>query len=157
MDSGPEAAGTATRGIATACSSQALVQQQRTKLSAKSELAIAIDYAVSRWAAMIRYTRDGRLEISNNLCENALRGVSIGRKNWLFIGSREGGETAALFYSLVETCRMNDIDVQAYLTDLIARIGAHPINRIDELLPWHWAREQDIKTRELQPSLRAAA
>jgi transposase len=132
-------------------------QQQRSKLSAKSALAIAIDYAVSRWAAMVRYTRDGRLEISNNLCENALRGVSIGRKNWLFVGSREGGETAALFYSLVETCRMNEIDVQAYLTDLIARIGAHPINRINELLPWHWAREQDIKACELQPSLRAAA
>lgn len=94
---------------------------------------------------MIRYCDDGRLEISNNLVENALRGVSLGRKNWLFVGSAKGGEHAAIFYSLVETCRLNGIDPQAWLTDVIERIGEHPINRIDELLPWVWANIRGLK------------
>lgn len=94
---------------------------------------------------MIRYCDDGRLEISNNLVENALRGVSLGRKNWLFIGSVKGGEHAAIFYSLIETCRLNGIDPQAWLTDIIERIGEHPINRIDELLPWVWANTHALK------------
>lgn len=109
-------------------------------LAPKGKLAIACRYALDRWEAMARYCEDGILEISNNLVENALRGVSLGRKNWLFVGSAKGGEHAAIFYSLIETCRLNGIDPEAWLTDVIARIGDHPINRIDELLPWRWAQ-----------------
>ena len=107
--------------------------------------AVSCRYPLKRWAAMTRYCENGILEISNNLCENSLRGVSLGRKNWLFVGSVKGGEAAALFYSLVETCRLNGIEPEAYLTDDIERIGSHPINRIDELLPWNWRAVQDIK------------
>ena len=112
---------------------------QRRGLAPKSKLAKACGYALDRWPAMVRYCEDGLLEISNNLVENALRGVSLGRKNWLFVGSANGGEHAAIFYSLIETCRLNSIDPEAYLTDIIGRIADHPINRIDALLPWHWA------------------
>lgn len=122
------------------------LQAQLRGLAPKSDLALACNYALNRWAAMIRYCEDGQLEISNNLVENALRGVSLGRKNWLFVGSAKGGEHAAIFYSLIETCRLNGIDPQAWLTDIIDRIGEHSINRIDELLPWVWAstRRQKI-------------
>ncbi|WP_370647443.1 IS66 family transposase [Polymorphobacter sp. PAMC 29334] len=121
------------------------LEVQSRGLAPKSDLALACNYALSRWAVMVRYCDDGRLEISNNLVENALRGVSLGRKNWLFVGSAKGGEDAAIFYSLVETCRLNGIDPQAWLTDIIERIGEHPINRIDELLPWVWAKTHGLK------------
>jgi transposase len=85
------------------------------------------------------YAEDGRLEIDNNRAENTLRGVALGRKNWLFAGSDTGGDRAAVVYSLVETCKLNGIDPEAYLCDVLTRIADHPINRIDELLPWHWA------------------
>ena len=80
--------------------------------------------------------------------ENALRGVALGRRNWLFVGSPKGGDAAALFYSLVETCRLNGVEPEAWLTDVIARIGDHPINRIDELLPWQWQMARQIQTLE---------
>jgi len=121
------------------------LEKQLPGLSSESKLALACRYPLRRWEAMTRYCEDGILEISNNLCENALRGVSLGRKNWLFVGSVKGGEAAALFYSLVGTCRLNGIEPEAYLTDVIERIGSHPINRIDELLPWNWRALQDIK------------
>lgn len=92
---------------------------------------------------MIRYCDDGLLEISNNLVENALRGVAPGCRNWLFVGSPKGGDAAALFYSLVETCCLNGVEPEAWLTDVIARIGDRPINRIDELLRWQWQAAQD--------------
>jgi len=121
------------------------LEAQLRGLAPKSELALACNYALGRWPAMIRYCDDGQLEISNNLVENALRGVSLGRKNWLFVGSAKGGEHAAIFYSLIETCRLNGIDPQAWLTDIIERIGEHPINRIDELLPWVWVKTHGRK------------
>lgn len=121
------------------------LEAQLRGLSSDSTLALACRYPLRRWDTMTRYCEDGRLEVSNNLCENALRGVSLGRKNWLFIGSVKGGEAAALFYSLVGSCRLNGIDPEAYLTDVIERIGSHPINRIDELLPWQWQASRDIK------------
>lgn len=121
------------------------LEAQLRGLSSDSTLGLACRYPLRRWAAMTRYCEDGRLEVSNNLCENALRGVSLGRKNWLFIGSVKGGEAAALFYSLVGTCRLNGVDPEAWLTDVIERIGSHPINRIDELLPWQWQASRDIK------------
>ena len=108
------------------------------KLSAKSELAQAMRYALIRWDALVRYRDDGRLEIDNNAAERALRAVALGRKNYLFAGSDAGGERAAAIYSLTETAKLNGLDPEAYLRDVLARIADHPINRIEELLPWHW-------------------
>lgn len=111
---------------------------QLQKLPAKSDLAGAIRYARSRWGALTRYLDDGRLEISNNVAENKIRPAALGRKNWLFFGSDAGGERAAAFYTLIGTARMNGVEPEAWLTDVIARIGSHPINRLAELLPWNW-------------------
>jgi hypothetical protein len=105
----------------------------------KSELAGAVRYALSRWEALVRYRDDGRIEIDNNTVERALRAVAIGRKNYLFAGSDAGGERAAAIYSLVGTAKLNDVDPQAYLRYVLERIAEHPINRIDELLPWNVA------------------
>lgn len=107
------------------------------RVSAKSDIAQAIGYSLGRWAALTRYVDDGRLEIDNNAAERALRGVSLGRKNYLFMGSHAGGERAAAFYSLIETAKLNGLDPQAYLRAVFERIAEHPINRIDELLPWN--------------------
>lgn len=106
-------------------------------MSAKSEIAAAIGYSLTRWNALTRYVDDGRIESDNNAAERALRGVSLGRKNYLFMGSDAGGERAAATYSLVETAKLNGIDPEAYLSDVLTRIANHPINRIDELLPWN--------------------
>lgn len=119
------------------------LEAQQRGLSSDSALAKACRYPLNRWAAMIRYCDDGLLEISNNLVENALRGVALGRRNWMFVGSVKGGEASALFYSLVETCRLNGIEPEAWFTDVIERIGDHPINRIDELLPWRWQEARE--------------
>ena len=108
------------------------------KISGKSSLAGAIRYATSRWAALTRYVDDGRLEMSNNAAERAIRPVALGRKNFLFAGSDAGGRRAAIMYTLIETCKLNEIDPEAWLTFVIERIADHPINRIDELLPWNW-------------------
>ena len=105
----------------------------------KSDLARAIRYARSRWSALTRYLDDGRLEISNNAAENQIRPVALGRKNWLFSGSDSGGERAAAFYTIIRTARLNGIEPQAYLGDVIARIGSYPINRLADLLPWNWS------------------
>jgi transposase len=112
---------------------------QLQKIPGRSDLAGAIRYARSRWDALSRYLDDGRLELSNNAAENAIRPVALGRKNWLFAGSDSGGERAALFYTLIRTATLNGIEPEAYLRDLIARIGSHPVNRLHELLPWNWA------------------
>jgi transposase len=110
------------------------------RVSAKSDIAQAIGYSLVRWKALTRYVDDGRLEIDNNAAERALRGVSLGRKNYLFMGSDAGGERAAAFYSLVETAKLNGLDPQDYLRQVFTRIAEHPINRIDELLPWNIGR-----------------
>jgi transposase len=110
------------------------------RVSAKSEIAGAIGYSLTRWQALTRYRDDGRIEIDNNAAERALRGVSLGRKNYLFMGSDAGGERAAAIYSLVETAKLNGLDPEAYLRDVLTRIADHPINRIDELLPWNIGR-----------------
>ncbi|HNW65393.1 MAG TPA: IS66 family transposase [Piscinibacter sp.] len=114
------------------------------RVSAKSELAKAIGYSLTRWRALTRYRDDGRIEIDNNAAERALRGVALGRGNYLFMGSDAGGERAASIYSLVETAKLNGLDPQAYLRDVLTRIADHPINRIDELLPWNiWRHDQE--------------
>ena len=111
---------------------------QLAKIPGKSDLAGAIRYARSRWIALTRYLDDGQLEISNNAAENQIRPAAVGRKNWLFCGSDVGGERAAVFYTLVRTARLNGVEPEAWLTDVIARIGSHSINRLAELLPWNW-------------------
>jgi transposase len=113
---------------------------QPQRIPGKSELAGAIRYARSRWQALTRYCDDGRLEISNNAAENAIRPIALGRKNWLFAGSDAGGERAAIFYTIIRTATLNGLEPEAYLRDLFTRIGEHPINRLDELLPWNTAQ-----------------
>ena len=108
------------------------------RISGKSTLAQAIRYATSRWDALTRFTTDGRLEMSNNAAERALRGVVLGRKNYLFAGSDAGGRRAAVLYTIIETAKLNGLDPEAYLADILARIADHPAKRIDELLPWRW-------------------
>jgi transposase len=109
------------------------------RVSQKSVLAEAIRYALARWAALTRYCDDGELEIDNNAAERALRTVALGRKNYLFAGADSGGERAAALYSLIGTAKLNDLDPQAYLTHVLGRIADHPVNQIDQLLPWNVA------------------
>jgi len=109
------------------------------RLSRKSDTTAAVRYALSLWPALTRYADDGRLEIDNNAAERALRVVAMGRKNYLFAGSDAGGERAAAIYSLIGTAKLNGIDPETYLRDVLSRIADHPINRIEELLPWNGA------------------
>ena len=126
------------------------------RVSAKSEIAQAIGYSLNRWKALTRYVDDGRLEIDNNAAERALRGVSLGRKNFLFMGSDAGGERAAAFYSLVETAKLNGLDPEAYLREVFTRIADHPINRIDELLPWNIGLAPRVNQARRTPRRKAA-
>jgi transposase len=115
--------------------------QTRASLSKKSDLAGAIHYALSRWRALTRYCEDGRIEIDNNAAERSLRAIALGRKNYLFAGSDAGGERAAIIYSLLGTAKLNGINPEAYLRYVLERIAEHPINRVEELLPWKLAEQ----------------
>ena len=114
------------------------LHEHRPKLSRGNDLARAMDYVLKRWPAFTRFLDDGRVCLSNNAAERALRGIALGRKSWLFAGSDRGGQRAAALYSLIVTAKMNDIDPQAWLADLLARIAEHPARDIDALLPWNW-------------------
>jgi hypothetical protein len=122
---------------------EAWMREERRKLSRHADLAGAMDYMLKRWASFTRFLDDGRICLSNNAAERALRGLALGRKAWLFAGSDRGGQRAAFMYSLIMSAKLNDVDPQAWLADVLARIADHPANRLDELLPWRWAVEQE--------------
>ena len=119
---------------------------ERAKLSRHNDVAKAMDYMLKRWNAFTRFLDDGRICLSNNAAERALRGIALGRKSWLFCGSDRGGERAANIYTLIITAKLNDIDPRAWLADVLARIADHPASKLDELLPWNWARERERHT-----------
>ena len=104
----------------------------------KSPVGQAVAYTLSNWDALVRYCEDGDLEIDNNGAERSLRGIAVGRKNWLFFGSDNGGRTAAILTSFTTTCKRLQINPFTYLRDVFHRISAHPMNRLEELLPDHW-------------------
>lgn len=122
----------------------AWLTDQRAKLSRTHDLAKAINYMLRRWEAFTRFLEDGRVCISNNAAERALRCVPLGRKAWLFCGSDRGGQRAAILYTLIQTARLNNVDPQAWLTDVLARIADHPATRLDELLPWNWTPQIQV-------------
>jgi transposase len=126
------------------------LQEQRRRLSAKTNLAKAINYALGRWDDLRLYTTDGRIGIDNNPAERALRGIAITRKNYLFLGSEAGGDRAAIIYTVLETAKLNGLDPEAYLANIIDRMAkGHPATRLKELLPWNWSME---KAAEDQPA-----
>ena len=114
------------------------MRAQLDRLARGHDLAKAINYILRRWAAFTLFLDDGRVCLSNNAAERGLRGIALGRKSWLFCGSDRGGQRAAAMYSLIVTAKMNGVDPQAWLTDVLSRIAAHPAHRLDELLPWNW-------------------
>ena len=124
-----------------------------TRISRKSDTAAAIRYALSRWCALTRYLDDGHIEMDNSAAERALRTVALGRKNYLFAGSDAGGERAAALYSLLGTAKLNGLDPEFYLRTVLERVADHPINRIQEFLPWNlaatFAAHADLAQREV--------
>ena len=114
------------------------MRAKRAKLSRHNDIAKAMDYMLNRWTAFTRFLADGRICLSNNAAERALRTLALGRRSWLFAGSDRGGQRAAMMYSLVTTAKMNNVDPQAWLADILARIANHPAHRLDELMPWNW-------------------
>jgi len=117
---------------------EAWMREARAKLSRHADVAKAMDYMLTRWESFARFLGDGRICLSNNSAERALRGIAIGRKAWLFAGSDRGGERAAAIYSLITTAKLNDVDPRAWLADVLARINDHPAARLGDLLPWNW-------------------
>jgi transposase len=116
----------------------AWMRAERAKLSRNAAVAKAMDYMLTRWDAFARFLSDGRVCLTNNAAERALRGIALGRKAWLFAGSDRGGERAAVMYTLIQTAKLNDVDPQAWLADVLARINDHHIRTLDQLLPWNW-------------------
>ena len=126
---------------------EAWMREQRVKLSRHDPVAKALDYMLTRWPAFTRFLDDGRVCLTNNAAERALRGLALGRKSWLFCGSDRGGHRAAQMYSLIVTCKLNDVDPQAWLADALARIASHPAHRLDDPLPWTWKAERATRAQ----------
>jgi transposase len=116
----------------------AWMRGERARLSRHNEVAKAMDYMLKRIEAFTRFLDDGRICLSNNAAERALRGIALGRKAWLFAGSDRGGERAAVMFTLIQTAKLNGVDPQAWLADVLARINDHNVRRLDQLLPWNW-------------------
>ena len=124
------------------------MRAERARMSKHNPVAKAINYMLDedgRWEAFTRFLDDGRICLTNNAAERALRGIALGRKAWLFAGSPRGGERAAFMYSLIVTAKMNDVDPQAWLADVLARLPDMPVSRLPELLPWKWKRSPIAK------------
>ena len=116
--------------------------EQIGRLARGHDLVKAMNYILKRWAAFTLFLEDGHVCMSNNAAERGLRGIALGRKSWLFCGSDRGGQRAAAMYSLIVTAKMNGVDPQAWLTDVLSRIAGYPARRLDELLPWNWRTAQ---------------
>lgn len=119
---------------------QAWLLRERETLSRSAEVLKPISYMLRRWAGFARFLDDGRICLSNNAAERALRGIALGRRNWTFAGSQRGADRAAVMLTLITTARLNDVDPKAWLADVLARIADLPILRLHELLPWEWQR-----------------
>jgi transposase len=118
------------------------LRDQRSRLSRSAAVAEPIDYLLKRWPSFTRFLDDGRICLSNNAAERALRGFALGRRSWLFAGSERGAERAASIATLIMTAKLNAVDPQAWLADVLARIAAHPVQRLGDLLPWNWNAAQ---------------
>jgi transposase len=125
----------------------AWMSEERRKLSGGADVAKAMNYMLKRWAVFARFLDDGRICLTNNAAERALRGIALGRKSWLFAGSDRGGQRAAVMYSLIVSAKMNDVDPQAWLAHVLANIAQHPASQLDELPPWNW-QPQNTLTRK---------
>jgi hypothetical protein len=123
------------------------MSEERRKLSGANDVARAMDYMLKRWLIFARFLDDGRICLTNNAAERALRGIALGRKSWLFAGSDRGGQRAAVMYSLIVSAKLNNVDPQAWLAHVLANIAQHPVTQLDELLPWNW-RPQDTVTHQ---------
>jgi len=119
------------------------MRDNRSKLSKNSDVAEAMDYMLKAWPAFAAFLDDGRICLSNNAAERALRSIALGRKSWLFAGSDRGGQRTAFMLSLIGTAKLNDIDPQTWLADVLSRIADIPQNRLHELLPWNWRAAED--------------
>ena len=117
------------------------MRDKRAKLSRHNGVAKALDYMLTRWPAFTRFLDDGRICLTNNAAERALRGLALGRKSWLFAGSARGAERAAIMYTLIQTAKLNDVDPQAWLADILRRIADTPQTQLADLLPWNWCSE----------------
>ena len=126
---------------------EAWLREQRSRLSNSSSVIEPVDYMLRRWDRFARFIDDGRICLTNNAAERALRGFALGRKSWLFAGSDRGADRAAVMATLIMTAKLNDVDPQAWLADVLARIAGHPAHGLDDLLPWNW-RPQDARAMQ---------
>ena len=129
------------RSVSLLTELEAWLRTERTKLSRSSLVLKPIDYLLKRWDGFARFAQDGRICMTNNAAERALRGLALGRKAWLFAGSDRGAERAAVMYTLIMTARLNEIDPKAWLADVFGRIADLPQQRLHELLPWEWKQQ----------------
>ena len=125
-------------GVPLVAALESRLRTERARLSRHAPVAKAMDYMLTRWDGFTRFLGDGRLCLTNNAAERSLRGIALGRKAWLFCGSDRGGQRAAILYGLITTAKLNGVDPQAWLADVLARIADLPQNRLPELLPWNW-------------------